>query len=308
MLFVEQCLNAIQFGLILFLISAGLTLVFGIMDVINLTHGTLYMLGAFVAATVTRTAHSFLLGIVAAICAVAVLAAVLEVGVIRRIFGRDHMSQVLATFAVVLVANDAARMIWGPEQLLVRTPELLSGAIPLFPGFGYSAYRLMIIAVGLLAAFILYILIEHSRYGRLVRASASNSEVARMMGTNVDRLFAVVFVIGGVLAALAGALLAPLFAVQIGMGDDVLIMAFVTIVIGGLGSVRGAFVGSLIVAAVRHLRPRRPAACSAQHLASGSGKCSGSDARFRIDISCNGGCSSMETSRALPGAGVAVQR
>jgi len=249
MLLVEQCLNAIQFGLVLFLISAGLTLVFGIMDVINLTHGTLYMIGAFVAATVARTTNSFLLAIAAAVAAIAVLAAVLEAGIIRRIFGRDHMSQVLATFAVVLVMNDAARMIWGPEQLLVKTPQLLSGAVTLFPGFGYSAYRLMIIAVGVAAALLLYVLIEHSRYGQLVRASASNPEMARMMGTNVDRLFAVVFVIGGMLAALAGALLAPIFAVQIGMGDDVLIMAFVTIVIGGLGSVRGAFIGSLIVAA-----------------------------------------------------------
>jgi branched-chain amino acid transport system permease protein len=249
MLLVEQCLNAIQFGLVLFLISAGLTLVFGIMDVINLTHGTLYMVGAFVAATVARASNSFLLAVGAAVAVVAVLAAVLEAGVIRRIFGRDHMSQVLATFAVVLVINDGARMIWGPQQLLVKTPALLSGAITLFPGFGYSAYRLMIIAVGVVAALLLYVLIEHSRYGQRVRASASNSEMARMMGTNVDRLFAVVFVIGGMLSALAGALLAPIFAVQIGMGDDVLILAFVTIVIGGLGSVRGAFIGSLIVAA-----------------------------------------------------------
>jgi branched-chain amino acid transport system permease protein len=249
MLAVEQCLNALQFGLILFLISAGLTLVFGIMDVINLTHGSLYMVGAFVAATATRMSGSLLVGIAAAVVAVGLTAVVLEAAVIRRVFGRDHMSQVLATFAVMLVMNDTARMIWGPEQLLVSTPAWLSGGVPLLPGFRYSAYRLLIIAVGIAAAGLLYVLIEYTRAGQLVRASASNPEMARLMGTDVDRLFKIIFVLGGMLAGLAGALLGPIFAVQVGMGDDILIMAFVTIVIGGLGSVRGAFVGSLIVAA-----------------------------------------------------------
>ena len=249
-LILEQCLNGIQFGLMLFLLTAGLTLVFGVMDTINLAHGSLYMTGAFFAASVSAATGSFLLGLLGAITGTALLGAALEIALLRRLYQRDHLTQVLATFALILVFNEVARMIWGPQPLELNVPKILAGPVELLPGFFYPAYRLLIIAIGLSVAAGLYFFIGCTRAGMLVRAGASNRAMALAMGVNVRKIFTIVFALGAALAALAGALLGPLLAVQVGMGESVLILAFVVIVIGGIGSVRGAFSAALLVGMV----------------------------------------------------------
>jgi branched-chain amino acid transport system permease protein len=248
-LILEQTLNGLQLGLMLFLLAAGLTLVFGIMDMINLAHGSLYMLGAFLAATLVSLTGSFALGVLLAVPATAALGMLLEMSLLRRLYARDHLSQVLATFALILVFNEAVRIVWG-NDLPLATPAALAGPVELFPGMFYSSYRLLIIAVGLAVAALLYFLVAKTRIGMLVRAGASNREMALAMGANIPRLFTIVFGIGAGLCAVAGALLGPILAVQVGMGENILIVAFVVIVIGGIGSVRGAFVGALIVGVV----------------------------------------------------------
>jgi len=248
-LILEQTLNGLQFGLMLFLLAAGLTLVFGIMDMINLAHGSLYMLGAFLAATFVSLTGSFALGVLIAVPATAALGMLLEVSLLRRLYARDHLSQVLATFALILVLNEAVRIVWGTDRPLAA-PAALSGPVEIFPGMLYSSYRLVIIAVGAAAAGLLYFGVAKTRVGMRVRAGASNREMALAMGADIPRLFTIVFGIAAGLCAVAGALLGPILAVQVGMGENILIVAFVVIVIGGIGSVRGALVGSLIVGMV----------------------------------------------------------
>jgi len=248
-LIAEQALNGLQFGLMLFLLAAGLTLVFGIMDMINLAHGSLYMLGAFIAASLVQATGSFVLGVLLAVPATALAGMVLETLLLRHLYQRDHLSQVLATFALILILNEAVRLIWGSDAPLPM-PASLSGPVELLPGLFYPAYRLLIILVGLAVAIFLYLLISRTKVGMLVRAGASNREMALAMGVNIRLLFTLVFGVGAALCAVAGALLAPLLAVQVGMGENILILAFVVIVIGGIGSVRGALVGALVVGAV----------------------------------------------------------
>ena len=248
-LILEQALNGLQFGLMLFLLAAGLTLVFGIMDMINLAHGSLYMVGAYLAAAVTQASGSFMTGIGIAMLATALLGALLEVSLLRRLYARDHLAQVLATFALILIANEAVRMIWGAQPMLLNAPDELSGPVSL-GGFFYPAYRLLLIGVGVLVAGLLYLLVSHTRLGMWVRAGASNREMTEALGVNVRLLFTAVFAFGAALCALAGAMLGPLLAVQVGMGESILILAFVVIVIGGIGSIRGALVGSLLVGLV----------------------------------------------------------
>lgn len=248
-LILEQALNGLQFGLMLFLLAAGLTLVFGIMDMINLAHGSLYMVGAYIAASVFTKTDSFALAALVAVTGTAALGALLEFTVLRRLYRRDHLSQVLATFALLLISNESVRMIWGDQPMLLSTPEALSGPVEI-AGFVYPAYRLLLVGVGLGAAAGLYWLVSKTRLGMWVRAGASNREMAQAMGVDVQRLFTFVFAIGAALCALAGALLGPLLAVQVGMGESILILTFVVIVIGGIGSVRGALVGSLLVGVV----------------------------------------------------------
>src|SRR5436190_1128199 len=233
----------------LFLLAAGLTLVFGIMDMINLAHGSLYMLGAFIAASLVQATGSFVLGVLLAVPATALLGMVLEVVLLRSLYQRDHLSQVLATFALILILNEAVRLIWGSDVPLPM-PASLSGPVELVPGLFYPAYRLLIIAVGLAVAAFLYLFITKTKMGMLVRAGASNREMALAMGVNIRLLFTIVFGVGAALCAVAGALLAPLLAVQVGMGENILILAFVVIVIGGIGSIRGALVGALVVGVV----------------------------------------------------------
>ena len=248
-LFLEQALNGIQFGLMLFLLAAGLTLVFGIMDMINLAHGSLYMVGAYLAAAAVAASGSFVVGVLLAVAGTAVLGALLEMTVLRRLYTRDHLSQVLATFALILIANEAVRMVWGDQPALLNPPDALSGPVEL-GGFSYPAFRLLIIAVGAVVALLLYWVVARTRVGMWVRAGASNREMTEALGINVKRLFTLVFAAGAGLCALAGAMLGPLLAVQVGMGESILILAFVVIVIGGIGSIRGALVGSLLVGVV----------------------------------------------------------
>jgi len=248
-LILEQTLNGLQFGLMLFLLAAGLTLVFGIMDMINLAHGSLYMLGAFLAAALVQATGSFVLGVLLAVPATAVLGMLLEMSVLRALYARDHLSQVLATFALILILNEAVRIVWGPDVPLTM-PAALSGPVELLPGLFYPAYRLLIIGVGAAVALLLYVLVAHTRVGMLVRAGASNREMALAMGVDVRRLFTLLFGVGTGLCAVAGALLGPLLAVQVGMGENILILAFVVIVIGGIGSIRGALVGAVLVGLV----------------------------------------------------------
>ena len=249
LLIFEQALNGLQFGLMLFLLAAGLTLVFGIMDMINLAHGSLYMLGAFLASTFVALTGSFTAGVLLAIPATAVLAMALEVSVLRTLYARDHLSQVLATFALILILNEVVRLVWGSDASLPM-PGALSGPVEILPGLRYPAYRLVIIAVGLAVALLLYVLVTKTKVGMLVRAGASNREMALAMGVNIKLLFTLVFGAGAALCAVAGAMLAPLFAVQVGMGENILILAFVVIVIGGIGSIRGALVGAVLVGVV----------------------------------------------------------
>ncbi len=249
-LLLEQSLNGLQFGLMLFLLAAGLTLVFGIMDMINLAHGSLYMIGAYLMATLAQATGSFLLALPLAIVATGIIGVALEISVLRRLYQRDHLSQVLATFALILIANEGVRMIWGSQPMMLATPAALSGPVQLLPGLAYPSYRLLVIGVGLAVALLLYILVTKTRTGMLVRAGASNREMATAMGVDIRKLFTVVFGVGAMLCALAGALLGPLLAVQTGMGEEILILAFVVIVVGGIGSIRGALVGALLVGMV----------------------------------------------------------
>ncbi|WP_394791644.1 branched-chain amino acid ABC transporter permease [Rhodoferax sp.] len=249
-LVIEQLLNGAGYGLMLFLIAAGLTLVFGIMDVMNLAHGSLFMVGAYVAAQVHVHSGSFVGAVLVAIAVTVFVAVLLELTLMRRLYGRDHLAQVLATFGVILVADDLVKMVWGPSPVMAPTPPMLSGPIELFAGLPYPSYRLVVLAAGVLVAGLLYLLVNHSRMGMLVRAGASDRWMAELMGVRVKRVFSGVFALGAALAALAGALMGPIMAVQVGMGESILIPALVVIVIGGIGSVRGAFVASLLVGLV----------------------------------------------------------
>jgi branched-chain amino acid transport system permease protein len=249
-LLLEQALNGLQLGLMLFLLAAGLTLVFGIMDMVNLAHGSLYMVGAYLIATATQASGSFWWGLVAGVAGTAIFGVLLEVSVLRRLYRRDHVTQVLGTFAILLMCNESVRMIWGSQPLSLNPPAALAGPVELFPGFFYPSFRLLIIVVGLATALLLYLLVTRTRLGMQVRAGASNRDMAQAMGTNVQRLFTAVFGLGAALCALAGGMLGPLLSVQVGMGESILILAFVVIVIGGIGSIRGALVGALLVGMV----------------------------------------------------------
>ncbi len=234
----------------LFLMAAGLTLVFGIMHMINLAHGSLYMVGAYVAATVTMASGNFALGVVAAMIAAGVTGMVIELIAFRRLYARDHLDQVLATFGIILTFNELTKIIWGPQALFLSTPQFLSGTLEFIPGAPYPAYRLFIIAIGLIVGMGLRHLILNTRLGMLIRAGATHREMVGAMGVNIDRLFTIVFGIGAMLAGLAGAMAGPMLAIEVGMGEKILILTFVVIIIGGIGSVRGALVGALLVGLV----------------------------------------------------------
>ncbi len=245
-LVVEQFLNGFQLGIILFLMAAGLTLVFGILDMVNLAHGSLYMIGAFYGATFAVWTDSFILGVVLMVPAMLLTGIVIEVIALRTLYARDHLDQVLATFGLILFFNALTRIIWGPEGVVVPLPDFLNGSVDLVFGIVYPVFRITIIGVGLAVALGLWLLVSHTRIGMLIRAGASNRTMAGALGVNIPMLFTIVFGIGAVLAGLAGLIFAPIQTVFVGMGEDVLILAFVVIVIGGIGSIRGAFIAAIL--------------------------------------------------------------
>jgi len=247
---IEQLLNGLGYGLMLFMLAAGLTLVLGIMDMLNLAHGSLYMLGGYVAASVHRQTGSFVAAVVLGAGVTMVVAVAVEATVLRRLYNRGHMAQMVATFGMALVCDDMVKMIWGPSPIPSPTPRALSGTLQLLPGLPYPSYRLVILATGLLFAIGMYYMVNRTRLGMLVRAGASNRLMAELMGVRVNLVFVVIFALGAVLAAIAGAIMGPISTVQAGMGSDVLVPALVVIVIGGIGSIRGAFVASLLVGLV----------------------------------------------------------
>jgi len=249
-LFLLQALNGLQFGILLFLVAAGLTLIFGIMDLINLAHGVLYMVGAYLVATLTAYTGDFFLGLALTIPATLLFGIILEVLIFRRLYDRDHLDQVLATFGLILILNEGVQMLWGAAPMSVPIPDVLSGSIPLIGNMRYPLFRVLIIAAGLATALGLYLLVSHTRIGMRLRAGATNAPMISALGVDIRRLFMLVFALGAMLAGFAGAIVAPILSVQPGMGDSILILTFVVIVIGGVGSVRGAFVAALLVGLV----------------------------------------------------------
>ncbi len=247
LLVLEQVLNGLQFGVMLFLMAAGLTLVFGIMDLLNLAHGSLYMVGAYLAATVFQATGSFLLGLVVALPGTALVGMAVEVLTLRTLYSRDHLDQVLVTFGLILFFNELTKIVWGPQALFLNVPDALSGTVEILPGAPYPAFRLAIIGVGIGVGAGLYFLITKTRLGMLIRASATHREIVGAMGIHVGRLYTLVFGLGAMLAGLAGVMAGPIYAVEVGMGEDILILTFVVIVIGGIGSIRGALLGAVLV-------------------------------------------------------------
>lgn len=246
-LLAEQVLNGLQFGVMLFLMAAGLTLIFGVMGLINLAHGSLYMLGAFAAASVAAATGSFLLALLAALAAAALAGAVVEMAIIRRLYDRDHLDQVLATFALILIFSEGTRWAFGSFPLYLDIPPALAGPVRLPGGIDYPLYRLALIGAGLLIALGLDLMINHTRIGIRIRAGENDREMTAALGIDISRLYTLIFALGAALAGLAGALVGAIQSVQVGMGEPVLILAFVVIVIGGIGSIRGAFLGALLV-------------------------------------------------------------
>jgi len=245
-----EFLNGIQFGLILFLISAGLTLVFGVMNFVNLAHGVQYMVGAYFVAALTKWTGSFLLGLALALPSALLFGLLLEALIFRHLYDRDHLDQVLATFGVILFLDQAVKFIWGAAPLSVPVPDILSGSIELVDGLGYPVYRLAVTGAGLAVAILLYLLVTRTRVGMQVRAGATHPIMIAALGVDIRRLFTIVFGFGAMIAGLGGAMVAPILSVEPNMGDHVLILAFVVIVIGGIGSIRGAFLAALLVGIV----------------------------------------------------------
>jgi len=249
-LFVVQLFNGLQLGILLFLVAAGLTLVFGVMDFINLAHGVQYMLGAYLAVMAYGFTGNFFLSAFLALLASLLFGLVLELLIFRHLYGRDHLEQVLATFGIIMLLNQGVKLLWGAAPLNLPIPDLLSGSVPLMEGLRYPVYRFAIIAAGVLVAAGLYLFVTSTRLGMLVRAGATNAAMVSALGVDIKRLFTVVFGFGAMLAGFAGVMVAPILSVEPGMGDQILILAFVVIVIGGIGSIRGAFLAALLVGVI----------------------------------------------------------
>ena len=242
-----QLLNGLQLGILLFLLSAGLTLTFGIMDFVNLAHGSLYMLGAFFCASLTQITGSFALAALLALPLTALCGLIIEMVVVRRLYSRNHLDHVLATFGLILCLDTLAELVWGPAGIAIPLPEILNGQIELLPGVVVPVFRLLIIACGLVAATGLYVLVNHTRLGMLIRAGASNRTMVGALGVDINTLFSCVFAMGAALAGLAGLLVAPIAEASIGMGNEIIITTFVVIIIGGIGSMKGAFIAALLI-------------------------------------------------------------
>jgi|TARA_B100000780_G_scaffold150976_1_gene105475 branched-chain amino acid transport system permease protein len=246
-LFIEQLLNGIQFGIMLFLMSAGLTLIFGVMGLINLAHGSFYMIGAFAAAIVAGLTGSFWLALIASLFAAAISGVLIEILIIRRLYRRDHLDQVLATFALILLLSEGVRWLFGAFPLYLNIPSSLDGSIVLPFNIIYSKYRMFIILTGIIIAIGLYLLISKTRLGIRIRAGQNDRQMISALGVDISKLYTIVFAIGAALAGFAGAMIGAIQSVEVGMGEPVLILAFVVIIIGGIGSIKGAFIGSILV-------------------------------------------------------------
>jgi branched-chain amino acid transport system permease protein len=244
-----QLLNGVQLGMVLFLIASGLTLVLGIMNFVNLSHGSFYMLGAYFAAATMAHTGSFLLGGIAGIGGAMMLAGFVERFALRRLYARDHLIQVLATLGLIMFFNEAVRIVWGSQPVFTAQPEWANRSVAV-GGVVYPAYRLLIIVAGIAVVAGTYLLIHRTRVGMLVRASSTHPQMVEALGVNARRLNTALFGAGAGLAALAGWLVGPVASVQSGMGDTVLVLALVVIVTGGIGSIRGAFFAALLVGLV----------------------------------------------------------
>jgi branched-chain amino acid transport system permease protein len=245
-LFIEQCLNGLQFALLLFLMASGLTLIFGIMEQINLAHGSLFMLGAYFSIFFQKITGAFIPAFFLALIATFVVGVILEFLVFRRLYARDHLLQVVATFGLILIFNELVRVTWGVAPQYSPIPAALNGSVPL-GGLSYPAYRVAVIVVALLTAVGLFVVVQKTRLGMLIRAGADDRAMVGHLGVNIAVLYTIVFGLGAALAGLAGIMAGPLLSVRPGMGEQILILTFVVIVIGGLGSIQGAFVGALLI-------------------------------------------------------------
>ena len=248
-LFIVQALNGLQYGVLLFLLASGLTLVFGIMNFVNLAHGSFYMLGAYLGAAAYTATGSFVVAGIAAVTGTLIIGIAIERTTLIAFYARDHLYQVLATVGLILFFNEIARILWGSSAIYMRAPQGFNGAINLF-GILYPSYRFLVILVGLVVAVGLHILIHHTRIGMLTRAGATNLRMVSVLGINIQLLNTMLFGLGAALAGLAGLMAAPIVAVQPGMGDNVIITVLVVIVVGGIGSIRGALFGALTVGVV----------------------------------------------------------
>ena len=246
-LFVAQMLNGLQLGVLLFLLASGLTLIFGIMDFVNLAHGSLYMVGAYFCASLTDFTGSFVLAVLLALPLTALVGLAVEFIVIRRLYARDHLDHVLATFGLILCFDTAVQFLWGPEGMAIALPAVLDGQVEILPEIVFPTFRLLIIATGLVVALGLYVVVTRTRAGMLIRAGASNRTMVAALGIDIQRLFALVFAAGSAMAGLAGMMIAPITEASIGMGNEIIIIAFVVIIIGGIGSIKGAFVAAVLV-------------------------------------------------------------
>ncbi len=245
-LLITQLMNGVQLGLLLFLLASGLTLIFGIMDFINLSHGSFYMIGAYFCGTVVAWSGSFLIGIVFALAGMFIVGAVVEWFIARKLYREDHLDHVLVTFGLILIFDTLVHLIWGAQGMAIPLPDILNGQITLGT-LVLPTYRLLIIVSGLAVAGILYILVARTRLGMLIRAGASNRTMVEALGININRLFLFVFALGAAMAGFAGMLIAPITEASIGMGNDIIIIAFVVVIVGGIGSIKGAFYAALII-------------------------------------------------------------
>jgi branched-chain amino acid transport system permease protein len=249
-LIAEQTLNGLQLGVTLFLLAAGLTLVFGIMNLVNLAHGALYMVGAYLTTYFYQVTGSYALAVALGLAGTLLVGIVTELVALRTLYEREHLDQVLATFGLILIFNELVAILWGRNAIYSTIPEYLAGHVEIAGGLTYPLYRLMIIGVGLAVAVLLWFVVSRTRLGMLIRAGASNRAMVAALGVNIRLLYTIVFGFGAALAGLAGLLAGPIYAVQPGMGELILIQVFVVIVIGGIGSIRGAFAAALIVGMV----------------------------------------------------------
>ncbi len=299
--FIEQIFNGVQLGMLLFLLAAGLTLIFGIMDLVNLAHGSLYMLGAYFAATFAEATDSFVIGAILALAATFVAGVALEIIAIRPLYGRNHLDHVLGTFGILIFFNDLVRLIWGPAGMTISLPSEMLNAVEVIPGVFYPVYRLVIIAATLAVAALLYFTVMRTRLGMLIRAGASNREMVGALGINIKLLYTLVFGLGAALAGFAGLMQAPILMVQIGMGENIVILAFVVIIIGGVGSIRGAFVASVLVGLIdtigRAYRARHAAIGVERERRQHAGPGTGLDA----DLHADGWNSGFPAGRLVPG-------